>query len=66
MTLAELSVGPLVAGTDEERAARQAHLQQAKSDFDVLAFDAEWPRASGFAVFLLGSYPRPTGVASQV
>lgn len=28
VTLAELSVGPLVAQTDQERAARQAHLQQ--------------------------------------
>ncbi len=27
VTLAELSVGPLVASTDTERAARQAHLQ---------------------------------------
>ncbi len=29
ITLAELSVGPLVATSDSERAARQAHLQQA-------------------------------------
>ena len=34
ITLAELSVGPLVAGTDEVRAARQAHLQQAEADFE--------------------------------
>ena len=34
VTLAELSVGPLVAGTDEVRAARQAHLQQAEADFE--------------------------------
>ena len=27
ITLAELSVGPLVATSDSERAARQAHLQ---------------------------------------
>jgi hypothetical protein len=31
VTLAELSVGPLVATTDEERTARQAHLQQSGS-----------------------------------
>ncbi len=31
VTLAELSVGPLVARTDQERAARQAHLQQAET-----------------------------------
>ncbi len=47
VTLAELSVGPLVAEDDGERAARQAHLQQAESDFDPLAFDAGAARAFG-------------------
>ena len=47
ITLAELSVGPLVARTDEERAARQAHLQQAESDFDPIEFDAAAARAFG-------------------
>ncbi len=47
ITLAELSVGPHVAHADEERAARQAHLQQAEADFDALAFDAESARAFG-------------------
>ncbi len=47
VTLAELSVGPLVASTDDERAARQAHLQQAESDFDPLPFDAAAARAFG-------------------
>ena len=47
ITLAELLVGPHVAHADEERAARQAHLQQAESDFDVLVFDAESARAFG-------------------
>ena len=47
VTLAELSVGPLVATTDEERAARQAHLQQAEADFDPLPFDARCARAFG-------------------
>lgn len=45
VTLAELSVGPLVASTDAERAARQAHLQQAEADFDPLPFDAQAARA---------------------
>ncbi len=45
ITLAELTVGPLVATTDQERAARQAHLQQAESDFDALPFDASAARA---------------------
>ena len=47
ITLAELSVGPLVAATDDERAARQAHVQQAEADFDPLPFDA--PAARAFA-----------------
>lgn len=47
ITLAELSVGPLVAGSDHERAARQAHLQQAESDFEVVPFDAASARAFG-------------------
>ncbi|MEX2393655.1 MAG: type II toxin-antitoxin system VapC family toxin [Actinomycetota bacterium] len=47
VTLAELSVGPLVASTDEERAARQAHVQAAESDFDPIPFDAQSARAFG-------------------
>ena len=47
ITLAELTVGPLVATTDHERAARQAHLQQAESDFDAVPFDASAARAFG-------------------
>jgi predicted nucleic acid-binding protein len=47
ITLAELSVGPLVATSDEERAARQAHLQQAEADFDPLPFDAAAARSFG-------------------
>jgi predicted nucleic acid-binding protein len=47
VTLAELSVGPLVARDSEERAARQAHLQQAEADFDPLPFDAPAARVFG-------------------
>ena len=47
VTLAELSVGPLVAKTDEERAARQSHVQQAEADFDPLPFDVSAARAFG-------------------
>ena len=47
ITLAELSVGPLVARTEAERSARQAHLQQAEADFDPLPFDAAAARAFG-------------------
>ncbi len=47
VTLAELSVGPLVATTAAERSARQAHLQQAESDFEMVPFDASAARAFG-------------------
>jgi predicted nucleic acid-binding protein len=47
VTLAELSVGPLVARSDQERAARQAHLQQAETDFDPIPFDAAAARSFG-------------------
>jgi tRNA(fMet)-specific endonuclease VapC len=47
VTLAELSVGPLVTDDDGERAARQAHLQQAEADFDPLPFDTASARAFG-------------------
>jgi len=45
ITLAELSVGPLVAATESERAARQAHLQLAEADFDPIPFDTSAARA---------------------
>lgn len=47
ITLAELSVGPLVARDDAERAARQAHLQQAEADFEPIPFDAAAARSFG-------------------
>ena len=47
VTLAELSVGPHVATSDQERVARQAHLQQAEADFDPIPFDAAEARAFG-------------------
>ncbi len=47
VTLAELTVGPLVAADAAERAARQAHVQQAEADFDPLPFDAAAARAFG-------------------
>jgi predicted nucleic acid-binding protein len=47
VTLAELSVGPLVAVGRKERAARQAVLQQAEADFEPLSFDADAARAFG-------------------
>lgn len=47
VTLAELSVGPLVAKGESERAARQTQLQQAEADFKPLPFDADAARAFG-------------------
>jgi tRNA(fMet)-specific endonuclease VapC len=47
ITLAELTVGPLIATTETERVARQAHLQQAEADFEPLPFDAPAARAFG-------------------
>lgn len=45
ITLAELSVGPLIAADPVQRAARLAHLQQAEADFDPVSFDADAARA---------------------
>lgn len=45
VTLAELSVGPLVAADDVELARRLAHVQQAEADFDPITFDAPAARA---------------------
>ncbi len=47
ITLAELSVGPHVARTLRERVARQAHLQQAESDFEAIPFGPDAARAFG-------------------
>jgi tRNA(fMet)-specific endonuclease VapC len=45
VTLAELSVGPLVADDEGERAVRQARLQVTESSFDPLPFDPAATRA---------------------
>lgn len=47
VTLAELTVGPLVARSNAERAIRQARLQYAEARFSPLPFDAEVARAFG-------------------
>lgn len=47
VTLAELSVGPLVTDDRDERARRQRHLQRAEADFEPLPFDADAARAFG-------------------
>lgn len=64
ITLAELSVGPHVARTRQERVARQAHLQQAESDFDVVPFGQETARAFGrVAASLRGAGRKPAARA---
>jgi len=64
VTLAELSVGPLVAHDEPERAARQAHLQQAEADFTPLAFDAAAARAfGGVAASLRRAGRKPAALA---
>ena len=62
ITLAELSVGPHVARNGQERAARQAHLQQAEADFDPVPFDAQAARAFGRVAASLRSAGRKTAV----
>lgn len=47
VTLAELSVGPLATDDDEERADRQARLQEVEASFDPLPLDATAARAFG-------------------
>lgn len=47
ITLAELSVGPLVAASASGRSDRQQHVQQAEADFQALPFDADCARTFG-------------------
>jgi tRNA(fMet)-specific endonuclease VapC len=47
ITLAELSVGPLVARWEREQAVRKAALQQGEADFEPLPFNAAAARAFG-------------------
>lgn len=61
VTLAELTVGPLIATTEEERATRQAHVQQAEADFLPLPFDAAAARAFGRVAASLRRAGRKTG-----
>jgi tRNA(fMet)-specific endonuclease VapC len=45
ITLADLSVGPLVASSPPERAARLAHVQETEAAFEPIPFDAASARA---------------------
>ena len=58
VTLAELTVGPLVAADAEERGRRQVLLQQAEADFVPLPFDEAAARAFGAVAVTLRSSGR--------
>ena len=64
ITLAELSVGPLVAADDSERAARQSRLQLTEATFDPIPFDASAARAFGRVAAELRSSGRRTRARS--
>lgn len=60
VTLAELSVGPLVAEDPMVRAARQQHLQLAEADLGVIPFGPEAARAFGQVAASLRAAGRTT------
>lgn len=53
VTLAELSVGPLVADDPAVRVARQRHLQVAEASYEPLPFDQPAARAFGHVAAML-------------
>ncbi|MGH2842568.1 MAG: PIN domain-containing protein [Solirubrobacteraceae bacterium] len=61
LTLAELAAGPVAAAGARIRAERQARLQRAESEFEVLSFDQTcanvWPRVYA-ATLASGRKPR--------
>lgn len=64
VTLAELSVGPLVTADELERARRQARLQAVEASFDPLPFNAAAARTFGqVAAELRKSGRKPTARA---
>lgn len=65
VTLAELSVGPLVASDEAERAARQLHLQQAEADVDPIPFDADAARRFGHVAASLWRHGRTASARSD-
>jgi predicted nucleic acid-binding protein len=50
VTLAELTSGPHLAADGDERARRQARLQQVEATFDAIVFDAAAARSYGQVV----------------
>ena len=64
VTLAELSVGPLVVTSEIDREGRLAILQQAEADFDALPFDKPAARAFGRVAAALRRSGRKPGARS--
>jgi tRNA(fMet)-specific endonuclease VapC len=64
VTLAELSVRPLVATSEIEREGRLAVLQQAEADFDALPFDKPAARVFGRVAAALRRSGRKPAVRS--
>ncbi len=64
ITLAELSVGPLLAKLDEERAARQIHLQQVEASFEPIPFDSRAARVFGLVAASLRKSGRKSSARS--
>lgn len=61
ITLAELSLGPLLAAEDRERALRLNHVQYAERNFEPLPFDAGAARAlARVAADIRGRGRKPT------
>ena len=60
VTLAELSVGPLVTDDPPEQAARQLRLQETEAAFDPLPFDAAAARMFGHVAASLRRSGRKT------
>jgi len=65
ITLAELSMGPLVATSQVERARRQAHLQQAEAAFVPLPFDVDAARVFGSVAASLWQVGRKSAARSK-
>ena len=61
VTLAELTAGPHLASTGDERARRQARLQQVEATFDAIAFDAPAARSFGQVVAAVAAVGRSHG-----
>lgn len=65
VTLAELSVGPLVTDDEHERALRQARLQRVEATFEPLPFDTAAARAFGGVAASLRRSGRTTAAGAR-